>query len=391
MKLSGVNTCPGKERALSFPKILFACLPMLLLTALLLSQGKLPVEPIKQAAFILTYVFINGLFFLMVYTGKVHRYRSVLFITVAVAFIIAFGANLLEVRGSMILKEEDILAGGAPFCHLVIPAVIIPAVFTKTIIFPGTIINRFASIAGMLVLWFGASVALGRGWCSWVCFYGGLDEGFSRLCRKPVIKNINEKWRYLPWAVLLVIVLTSALTFSPVYCEWLCPFKTVTEFAAVTSFKVLVQTVLFVTLFISLVVVLPVLTGRRTQCGLFCPFAAFQSLTNKINIFTIGIDREKCVDCKQCINTCPTFSLDTDSVKQGKPLLSCTKCGQCVDRCPRQAIQFRLKGIPVSMTTQTAKMLFLYPAFIFATAVGGGLIYGALLRILKLIITGSMF
>ncbi|MBP2649263.1 MAG: 4Fe-4S ferredoxin [Firmicutes bacterium] len=380
-----------RPSAVSPLKVLLCSLPMLILTAFLISRGSMPVEPLKVVAFSMTYILINGLFFLMIYTGKVYHYRAILFITVAVAFIIAFGANLLEERGSMLLRTENTLAGDAPFCHLVIPAIIIPAVVTKTIIFPGTIIDRFASISGMLVLWLGASVALGRGWCSWVCFYGGLDEGFSCLCRKPVIKNIADQWRYLPWAVLLVVVLVSALTFSPAYCEWLCPFKTVTEFSAITSFKILVQTIIFLLLFISLVVVLPILTGRRIQCGLFCPFAAFQALTNKFNIFTIGINREKCVECKRCVKGCPTFSLDTVSVKQGKPLLSCTKCGKCIDNCPKQAISFRLKGIPVGVNTQSAKILFLYPAFTFAAAVGGGFIYGALIRVLKLITTGSMF
>ncbi|MBP2652722.1 MAG: 4Fe-4S ferredoxin [Firmicutes bacterium] len=372
-------------------KALLCTIPMLLLSAMMLSHGSFPTEPLQRIALGLTYIFCNGLFFLMLYTGKVHRYRSVFFITAAFAFIISFGANLLEVRGSMVLNEANIIDGDTPFCHLVIPMVIIPAALTKTIIFPGTLLNRFASIAGMVVLWLGASVALGRGWCSWVCFYGGLDEGFSRLCKKPVISDIDTKWTYLPWAVLLGIVLTSALTLSPTYCEWLCPFKTVTEFGAITSFKTLIQTVIFVTLFLALVVVLPIITGRRIQCGLFCPFAAFQSVTNKFNIFDIRIDREKCVDCNRCSKGCPTFSLDEASIREGKTLLSCTKCGKCVDICPRQAIRFHIKGTSVSASAESARLLFLYPAFIFATAVGGGMVYGAMVRVLKLVTTGSMF
>ena len=63
----------------------------------------------------------------------------------------------------------------------------------------------------------GASLAVGRGWCSWGCFYGGWDELFSRLRKKPLIKHrqIDSRWRYLPFAVLLAIVLLSAITFSP--------------------------------------------------------------------------------------------------------------------------------------------------------------------------------
>jgi len=139
-----------------------------------------------------------------------------------------------------------------------------------------------------------------------------------------------------------------------------------------------------------LVVVLPLLTRRRTQCGLFCPFAAFQSLTNKINVFDVRIDTEKCKNCKRCINDCPTFSLDEKSVGQGKTLMSCTKCGKCLDTCPQQAVAYHIKGTPVTIGSDTARILFLYPAYIFMSAIGGSMIISALLRFFKLITTGSM-
>ena len=37
----------------------------------------------------------------------------------------------------MVLTVENVLSGDTPFCHLVIPMIIIPAVLTRTIIFPG--------------------------------------------------------------------------------------------------------------------------------------------------------------------------------------------------------------------------------------------------------------
>lgn len=386
-----IKTAPPAPSALTLFKALLGSVPMLVLTVLLLSRGSIPAEPLRQAALGLTYLFVNTLFFLMLYTGKVYKYRSLFFIAVAVCFVISFVSSLIELRGSMVLRATDILDGDTPFCHLVIPMIIIPAALTQTVIFPGSLLTGFASIAGMIVLWLGASLALGRGWCSWVCFFGGMDEGFSRLCRKPVITNIDPKWTYLPYAVLLGIVLTSALTLSPTYCEWLCPFKAVTEFAEITSFKVLVQTIIFGSLFVGLVVVLPVLTGRRIQCGLFCPFVAFQSLVGRINIFGVRIDRSRCVDCGLCIKGCPTFSLNEASLSQGKTLSSCTKCGKCVDHCPRQAAAFHVKGTPLTPTAQGARLLFLYPSYIFAAAVGGGLIYSALVRVLKLAVSGSMF
>jgi polyferredoxin len=242
----------------------------------------------------------------------------------------------------------------------------------------------------MFVLWIGVSLALGRGLCSWFCFFGGLEDGFSRILRKPIIKNINKKWTYLPYAVLLVVVLMSAVTLSPTFCLWLCPFKTVTEFVEITSVKILIQTIIFVSLFIGLVIVLPILTKRRTQCGLFCPFGAFQSVTNKTNAFEVRIDREKCVKCSKCIQVCPTFSIDEESLGRGITRTSCTKCGKCVDACPKKALFYHVKGTPLISSLDRYRLLFLYPAFLVLAFMAGRFVQDAIIRTIKLIATGSM-
>ncbi|HWP97587.1 MAG TPA: 4Fe-4S binding protein [Syntrophomonadaceae bacterium] len=382
-----VNITPQKSR---IPRAVFLTLPVLLLSGLMIFQGSIPKMGPDLIAKSITFLIFNVVFFLMMYTGKTYKYRATLFTIIAVCFSIGFISNLIAIRGSMAIDEAHMLAGETPFCHLVIPVILIPAALTRTIIFPGSLLTGFASIAGMMVLWLGATLALGRGWCSWVCFFGGFDEGFSRLRKKALIKKIDPRWNYLPWAVLIVIVLLSALLLTPVYCEWLCPFKTVTEFTKITSFKTLVQTVIFISLFLGLVVVLPLLTRRRIQCGLFCPFAAFQSIFNKINIFDIRVDQEKCKYCRKCVNECPTFSLNEECVKEGRALMSCTKCGKCVDDCPRGAVTYHIKGTPVKLQSDTARVLFLYPAYIFMTAIGGSMVVDALAKLIKLATTGSM-
>ncbi len=103
--------------------------------------------------------------------------------------------------------------------------------------------------------------------------------------RKPLWAKIDRRWTLFPWAVLTVAVVGTAISLAPFYCEWLCPFKTVTEFPAVTSLRTAVQFGIFTTLFAGIVVVLPLLTKKRTQCSFFCPLGPVQALANKINIF----------------------------------------------------------------------------------------------------------
>ncbi len=376
------------------PKHLLAsillALPMMLLTLMMMGRGITAADPTRLAAFVLAFLFVNILFFLMIHTGKTDRYRAALFVPYAAALIISFVCHLLEVRGSMALTRANMIEGATPFCHIVIPMTLIPAALTRTIIFPGTIVGTFASIASMFVLWIGASLALGRGFCAWVCFFGGFDDGFSRVLKKPVITRMSGAWSYLPFAVLLAVVLTAAIWLTPTYCSWLCPFKTVTEFEAITSIKVFIQTIIFLTLFAGLVVVLPVLTKRRTQCGLFCPFGAFQSFTNIANVFDIRVDAKKCVQCGRCMRTCPVFAIDGESIAEGKTRMTCVKCGKCVDACPKKAISFHVKGTRPSAGRDTCRVLFLYPAFLFLTTMAGGMLIDATARVIRFITTGSM-
>jgi len=264
--------------------------------------------------------------------------------------------------------------------------VLLPAVLKGVVIFPGAI----AYGAMWFLLWMGTSLTIGRGWCSWGCIFGGWDEFFSRLRKKALVKHVDRKWRFLPFAVLLAIVLLSAITFHPIYCEWLCPFKVVSEFEAPTSLATKVALGIFPVTFLGLVVALPLLTKKRIQCALFCPFGALQSFFNKVSIFELRIDLDRCSQCKRCLRECPTFSLDEGSLVSGKALMSCTRCGQCVDSCPKGAMSYHIKGTRIGVSPNVARLLFLYPAYILFCGFGGGVVTGALWRVLRLITTGSM-
>ena len=93
---------------------------------------------------------------------------------------------------------------------------------------------------------------------------------------------------------------------------------------------------------------------------------------------------------KKCIRKCPTLSIEEKSVEKGKTLMSCTKCGGCIDVCGQNAVSYHIKGTDVAVKPEIARSIYLYTAYIFTTAIGGGMIAGALLKFLKLATTGSM-
>lgn len=363
-------------------------IPALILTFIFMSRGKMPQGAINIISFAAGYIFFNSMLFMMIYTKKTDKYRSAIYVSTAVFFVISFISHMFEARGSMSFTDDTLLNCEIPFCHIVTTMLLVPYAFTKTIIFPGSLLEGYAAIGTMIVIWLLASVTIGRGWCSWGCFFGGLDEGFSKILKKPVIKEINPKWKFLPFAVLLLVVVSSAYFLQPMYCSWLCPFKAVTEYEPLTSTTAVIKLIIFMSIFVSLVIVLPLLTKKRTQCALFCPFGAMQSATNYISPFEIRIDAEKCIGCKICIKNCPTLSISEDNLKSGGAGITCVKCGKCVDVCPKGAAAYQIKGVSGGHG-DACRTLALYAFFMFMAIFLGGDFINGVQRLLKFITTGS--
>jgi hypothetical protein len=114
-------------------------------------------------------------------TGIGVIYRRIFQTVFAVGFCIAFITDLLAERGSMAITNQAMSNSELPFCHIAIPQVLVPLMITKSIIFPARISGHYAAVASMFLIWFICTITIGRGWCSWVCFYGGWEDGFSRL------------------------------------------------------------------------------------------------------------------------------------------------------------------------------------------------------------------
>jgi len=343
-----------------------------------------------QIASLITAVFMIVLFFMMMRTGNTYRWRRWFFVALGILFPVGFIHTVMVMRGTMGLPIEEMIAGRTPFCYLPIPLLILPAAFTKSLVFPGSILPSGgmsgAGMAGMAGLWLAVTLVLGKGWCSYACFFGGIEEGMASVPPRAKLRKIDPRWRYGPWAVLLAMVLLSLALFEPAYCMWLCPFKAVSEYVAARNTVGMVQNGIFVVLFAGLVIALPLLTKKRTQCAFFCPFGAFQSIFNKTSVFDVKIDRTRCSPCLLCKTACPTMSLTDESIVRGETLMSCMKCGACVDACPKQAVVWHIKGTEVAGKPERARLLFLYAAWAMAVMFGGSIIAEGLATILHVFV-----
>jgi len=343
-----------------------------------------------QIADVTTAVFMIALFFMMMRTRSTYRWRRWFFVVLGLLFPVGFIHQVIAMRGTMGIPIEEMIAGRTPFCFLPIPLLILPAAFTKTVVFPGSILPgggmSGGGMAAMAGIWLAMTIVVGKGWCSYACFFGGIEEGMASVPTRAKVRKIDPRWRYGPWAVLLAMVLLSLALFDSVYCMWLCPFKAVSEYVAARNTVGMIQNGIFVVLFAGLVIALPLLTKKRTQCAFFCPFGAFQSIFNKTSVFDVKIDRTRCSPCVLCKTACPTLSLTDESIVRGETLMSCMKCGACVDACPKDAAVWHIKGTEVAMKPERARLMFLYAAWAMAIMFGGGTIAEGVATILHVFV-----
>ena len=75
----------------------------------------------------------------------------------------------------------------------------------------------------------------------------------------------------------------------------------------------------------------------RPFCKWLCPLGAFYALLNKVSLFQMKADTDRCVSCGTCAKTC---KMDVDVTKTPNHT-ECIRCGMCVRACPTNAVRFR--------------------------------------------------
>jgi ferredoxin-type protein NapH len=325
--------------------------------------------------------------------------RGIFFFASALCFAPAFIAQLIEARGHMALSGSEIAAAQVPFCHIAITTSLLPAALFRTLDFPAQLSGARAAFYPMLVYWLLSLVTVGRGWCAWVCFYGGVEDGLSSLPKKARLDLAGKgaAFRRFNYAVLAFVALAGVATLVPVYCDWLCPFKLVTEYVDPVSARGYLALIAFVGLYLALVVVLPILSKKRSQCSILCPFGALSSLLDRISPFRVSIDRSACVSCGACDRACPMLALDPALRESGRPASSCVKCGRCFAACPKKAIGFSFRGLPFRASAArgflarllSPDLLFPFTAMSFGMIISQGFSSETLIRLIHLARTGS--
>jgi polyferredoxin len=213
------------------------------------------------------------------------------------------------------------------------------------------------------------AIVLGRGFCGWICYFGGTVDAFRKsgkpkwnLSRfrknyreqnksNPALDGLREDVKDVKYGIALGLLLIAMGLAIPLICmicwTWILQYSW--------------WTIIAIVVFGITVIFLPFMTGKRTWCSILCPVGALINLIERITPFNVRIDPKKCTKDYSCTTVCPMYSMTRQTINEMyAPNVDCIKCGACIEQCPENAIDLYLLG-----TSKKVRSWFI-PIAIFA-------------------------
>ncbi|MEG1548059.1 MAG: 4Fe-4S binding protein [Clostridia bacterium] len=195
-------------------------------------------------------------------------------------------------------------------------------------------------VVGTLLLF---GVLLGRFICGFLCPFGLVQDLLYKIPSPKLKKsNVTHCLSYLKYAVLLALAIWLPLYMlahngigSPTFCKFICPAGTLgAGIPMVLQNANLRASIGFLFSWkcgVLLAILVLSVFMLRTFCRFLCPLGAIYSLFNRVAIFGIRVDKDKCTGCGACVRFC---KLDVRHINS----LECVRCGECKSVCAHNAI-----------------------------------------------------
>ncbi len=171
--------------------------------------------------------------------------------------------------------------------------------------------------------------------CGWACPFGALQELIYSL---PILSKIKRHkmpfWltntiRFGLFCVVLLFLfgIVGGKKGFVIY-HYFNPFNLFNlDFE---HWLILLTVVVFLTL---------ALFTYRPFCQFICPFGFISWLAEKLSIYRVTIDKDKCNECGACIKACP-LGAAKGKVENKTFSADCFSCARCLNTCPVDAIHY---------------------------------------------------
>ena len=187
----------------------------------------------------------------------------------------------------------------------------------------------------------------GRLVCGWLCPFGAIQDLLYRIPLFKKVKNLpgHKYLRWLKYGILLVFVILLPMlvagpggTGQPWFCEWICPSGTLLGGIPLVLSNLSLRASAGLRFAWKVALLLLILVGAikvyRPFCKYLCPLGALYGSCNKLSLYRLKVDEEKCVRCGACQKACgmdiPVYQLPNS--------VECIRCGKCMAACPTGAI-----------------------------------------------------
>lgn len=220
------------------------------------------------------------------------------------------------------------------------------------------------------------ALAVGRGFCSWVCPIGTISEYAHKAGRLLFGFNITPpKWIDIPLRSLKYILLAFFAWFIfRMSGEMLGmfldgPYNRLADVKMYLFFANISRTAimtLLILLWLSILI-------KNFWCRYLCPYGALLGLLSTAAPVSVRRDAGACVNCGACARACPNRVAVNVKTRVNSP--ECMACYSCVRACPEPGalrVAARPRGRPFSQTVYSALTI---AAFVIAakTAAAFGL------------------
>lgn len=164
-------------------------------------------------------------------------------------------------------------------------------------------------------------IIFGRGWCGYACWTGMILD----LLPYKVPKEKRKKLGFIRY-------ITFSLSFVFVSILFIFKFDNLSN---IMFWAFIIGNVIYYITGISLAFIFK---DNRAFCKYICPITIFLKPASYFALIRVKRDKDKCINCKKCIKSCPMNVDMLDNSRKRKNATECILCNNCVRNCPKKAL-----------------------------------------------------